>query len=74
MPVVMGPGVRRDDTNLKTSPRAASAPRLALVDWRASHQIRIGFCRKGLSQAAEIQLAVSHQPVYNPAVRYSPDK
>jgi hypothetical protein len=30
----------------------------------------LGFCRKGLSQDAEIQLAVRHQPVYNPARRY----
>jgi hypothetical protein len=30
----------------------------------------LGFCRKGLSQGAEIQLAVRHQPVYNPARRY----
>jgi hypothetical protein len=28
-----------------------------------------GFCRKGFAPRPEIQLAVRHQPVYNPALR-----
>jgi hypothetical protein len=32
-----------------------------------SSKFEFGFCRKGLSKIAEIQLAVRYQPVYKPA-------
>src|SRR6202043_2823939 len=39
---------------------------------RPPGKCEFGFCRKGLSRGAEIQLAVEGQPVYNPALRCPP--
>src|SRR6202030_319546 len=50
----------------------ASATAISPVASRPPGKCEFGFCRKGLSRGAEIQLAVEGQPVYNPALRCPP--
>jgi hypothetical protein len=57
----------RDD---QTSSSAAFFTAISPCSRDGPSKCEFGFSRKGLSQGAEFQLAVLHQPVYNPALRY----
>ena len=55
--------------SMKTSSSAASATAFAPYFRQGCSDCDLGFCRKGLPEGKEFQLAVRVWPVYNPALR-----